>query len=50
VAGTALTSRMQFVPKGAMKLLAPLMGSMMRKHLDQVHQALRRKLEAEREG
>ena len=43
--GTELTSHMQFQPVGFMKLLAPLMGSMMGKQLEQVHQALRSKLE-----
>jgi hypothetical protein len=43
--GTELTSHMQFQPMGFMKLLTPLMDSMMGKQLEQVHQALRSKLE-----
>jgi carbon monoxide dehydrogenase subunit G len=44
--GTELTSHMQFQPVGFMKVLAPLMRSMMGKQLEQVHQALRSKLES----
>jgi hypothetical protein len=43
--GTELTSHMQFQPVGFMKLLAPLMGSMMGRQLEQVHQALQSRLE-----
>lgn len=44
--GTELTSHMQFEPVGVLKVLAPLMRSMMGKQLGQVHDAVRRKLES----
>ena len=43
---TELTSRMNLDPKGVLKLLGPVLGSVTRKQLDQVHAALKRKLES----
>jgi carbon monoxide dehydrogenase subunit G len=43
---TELTSKMNLEPKGLLKLLTPLLGSVTAKQLAQVHRALKRKLEA----
>ena len=45
---TELTSHMNLDPKGVFKLLGPVLGSVTRKQLDQVHAALKRKLESGR--
>ncbi len=44
--GTELTSQMNLEPKGFLKLLTPVLGSVTSKQLGQVHAALKRKLEA----
>jgi len=43
---TELTSKMNLEPKGFLKLLTPVLGSVTAKQLAQVHRALKRKLEA----
>jgi carbon monoxide dehydrogenase subunit G len=45
-AGTELTSQMNLEPKGFLKLLTPVLGSVTSKQLSQTHAALKRKLEA----
>lgn len=44
--GTQLTSSMAMEPRGVFKLLAPVMRSQLGKQLDQVHEALKRRLES----
>jgi carbon monoxide dehydrogenase subunit G len=43
---TELRSKMNLEPKGFLKLLTPVLGSVTAKQLAQVHRALKRKLEA----
>jgi len=43
---TELTSHMNLEPKGALKLLTPILRSVTAKQLSQVHAALKRKLES----
>lgn len=45
-AGTELTSQMNLEPKGFLRLLTPVLGSVTSKQLSQTHAALKRKLEA----
>jgi carbon monoxide dehydrogenase subunit G len=44
--GTELTSNMNLEPKGFLQLLSPVLGSVTKKQLAQVHAALKRKLES----
>jgi carbon monoxide dehydrogenase subunit G len=43
---TELTTQMDLAPKGMLKLLTPILGSVTAKQLSQVHAALKRKLES----
>jgi carbon monoxide dehydrogenase subunit G len=45
-AGTELTSRMDLAPKGVLAVASPLIRMVTKKQLEQVHAALKRKLES----